>query len=106
MKILCSVVLTIMQRLIPEVIINRKKQGFSSPDESWYRGENLSYVRELLLSPRAVITELINPAYIESVIRKHCEEGVNLRLLIWSLLSFEMWLRLFLMGEEPPEGVG
>ena len=27
-----------MQGFIPERIINRKKQGFSAPDESWYRG--------------------------------------------------------------------
>jgi asparagine synthase (glutamine-hydrolysing) len=33
---------------IPETIINRKKQGFSAPDESWYRGENADYIKELL----------------------------------------------------------
>lgn len=28
-----------MSEILPPSIINRKKQGFSSPDESWYRGE-------------------------------------------------------------------
>ena len=30
-----------MQRLIPAEIIDRKKQGFSGPYQSWYRGESL-----------------------------------------------------------------
>ena len=39
-----------MKGFIPERIINRKKQGFSAPDESWYRGKNADYIKELLLS--------------------------------------------------------
>lgn len=41
-----------MQDLIPSKIVNRKKQGFSAPDESWYRGENASFVKDLLLSKK------------------------------------------------------
>ena len=35
-----------MSHILPEKIVNRKKQGFSAPDESWYRGENAQYVKE------------------------------------------------------------
>ena len=43
-----------MSNFIPEKIINRKKQGFSAPDESWYRGENADYVKELLLNKKTI----------------------------------------------------
>ncbi|WP_332910199.1 asparagine synthase-related protein [Algoriphagus boritolerans] len=41
-----------MMDFIPEKIIKRKKQGFSAPDESWYRGENADYIKELLLNKK------------------------------------------------------
>ena len=48
-----------MQGFIPERIINRKKQGFSAPDESWYRGKNADYIKELLLSQDTLSTKYI-----------------------------------------------
>ncbi len=50
-----------MHGFIPEKIVNRKKQGFSAPDESWYRGENAAYVKELLLNKKTISSEFINP---------------------------------------------
>jgi asparagine synthase (glutamine-hydrolysing) len=84
-----------MQELIPEKIINRKKQGFSAPDESWYRGENAQYVKELLLSPKLYSSEFINKDYIQFIVKEHIAKGINHRLLIWSFLNFEMWCRTF-----------
>lgn len=85
-----------MQNLIPEVIIKRQKQGFSAPDESWYRGENLQYVKEELLNKKAACRDFINPKYIEKIIDEHVNRNINHRLLIWSFLNFEWWCRIFL----------
>lgn len=88
-----------MKTLIPEKIISRKKQGFSAPDESWYRGENAAYVQELLLSKKIVSSEFINPDYIRRIIDEHIHNKMNHRLLIWSFMNFEWWCRIFLKGE-------
>jgi asparagine synthase (glutamine-hydrolysing) len=85
-----------MAGFIPEKIINRKKQGFSAPDESWYRGENASYIKELLLDRQTVSSEFINGDYIKKIVKEHTEEHVNHRLLIWSFMNFEWWCRKFL----------
>jgi asparagine synthase (glutamine-hydrolysing) len=84
-----------MEELIPSSIVNRKKQGFSAPDESWYRGENAAYVRELLLYNNPKSTYFINPDFIKKIVIEHTEKGKNHRLLIWSLMSFEFWCRNF-----------
>ncbi len=89
-----------MMDLIPEKIINRKKQGFSAPDESWYRGENAAYVKELLLGKKIASHEFINPKFIENTIHEHCDKRINHRLLIWSLMNFEWWCRIFLNNEQ------
>ena len=89
-----------MKQLIPKTIINRQKQGFSAPDESWYRGENAKYIKELLLRNDAVSSDYINPDYINKVVNEHINDKINHRLLIWSFLSFEWWCRIFLNKEE------
>jgi asparagine synthase (glutamine-hydrolysing) len=85
-----------MMDLIPEKIINRKKQGFSAPDESWYRGENAQYVKDLLLSKETSSSHFINHQYIEKIVNDHIGKKINHRLLIWSFLNFELWCKLFL----------
>ena len=91
-----SVLRKAMSRLIPPEIIERRKQGFSGPYDSWYRGESLEYIRRLLSSPRSRYREYVNPAFVESVIMEHTSGHRNHRLLIWSLLCFEVWLRKFM----------
>ena len=85
-----------MQDYIPEQILNRKKQGFSAPDENWYRGENADYIKEILLHSDTLCTEYINKDFIKKIVNEHLNEGINHRLLIWSFLNFEWWCRIFL----------
>jgi asparagine synthase (glutamine-hydrolysing) len=89
-----------MLDFMPEKIINRNKQGFSAPDESWYRGENAAYIKELLLSKRTVSADFINQDYIKEIVDNHINNHVNHRLLIWSFMNFEWWCRIFLNNEK------
>ena len=85
-----------MEDYIPEKIINRDKQGFSAPDESWYRGENANYIKEILLSNETISTKYINKDFLLKIINEHTKQNINHRLLIWSFLNFEWWCRIFL----------
>jgi asparagine synthase (glutamine-hydrolysing) len=89
-----------MAALLPPDILTKRKQGFSPPDQSWYRGPTMDYIRELLLDPRTLGRGYFRPAYIEEMLAEHLGGRVNHRLLIWSLLCFEWWNRLFI-DEEP-----
>jgi asparagine synthase (glutamine-hydrolysing) len=89
-----------MMSFMPERIINRKKQGFSAPDESWYRGENAAYIKELLLEKKTVSSEYINQDYVRKIVNEHINNHVNHRLLIWSFMNFEWWCKIFLNGEK------
>jgi asparagine synthase (glutamine-hydrolysing) len=88
-----------MMGFMPEKIINRKKQGFSAPDESWYRGENAAYIKELLLNKKTVSSDFVNQDYIRKIVHEHTEKRVNHRLLIWSFMCFEWWCRIYLNNE-------
>ncbi len=95
-----SVFRNAMKSYLPDAVVNRKKQGFSAPDESWYRGENAQYIKELLLHRNTCCSEFIDIKYMERIIHEHTEQHINHRLLIWSFLCFEWWCRIFLHGEK------
>jgi asparagine synthase (glutamine-hydrolysing) len=84
-----------MNHIIPPEVTERAKQGFSAPDASWFRGESIDYINSLLRDPRARIYEFVNPGYTVQRLDEHTAGFRNHRLFIWSLLSFEWWLRTF-----------
>jgi asparagine synthase (glutamine-hydrolysing) len=88
-----------MAGFLPREILEKPKQGFSPPDESWYRGPTMDGIRALLLEPRSLERGYFEPAAIRRVLDEHLGGRRNNRLLIWSLLTFEWWNRLFVDGE-------
>jgi len=84
-----------MEKILPPTVTAGRKQGFSAPDESWFRGRNEAFVRARLLRPEAHIHDYVNAAFIRRVLDQHVSRQANNRLLIWSLLSLETWLEQF-----------
>lgn len=87
-----------MERYIPYQITEREKQGFSAPDASWFKGESIDYVRRLLFRNDAKIYKFLAPDAVQRLVNEHIEGRQNRRLLIWSLIYFENWCRMFNIG--------
>ena len=83
---------------VPDSVINRSKQGFSAPLASWLDGGLGSEVRDLLLSRQARSRGYFSPAYVEKVIDRALKRHRDIWRL-WSLVTFEMWCRIFADGE-------
>jgi len=88
-----------MSMSMPAHVTGRAKQGFSAPDASWFRGESIDYVNSLLRDTRSPIYEFLKPEYVMGRLDEHTSGHINHRLFIWSLLSFEWWLRNFASGD-------
>lgn len=88
-----------MVDFMPDEILNRKKQGFSAPDENWYRNENAAFVEQNLLSKNSFIQSIIQPNFINQILQEHNLNKKNHRLLIWSFLNMETWGKTFLLNE-------
>ena len=82
-----------MARHLPKEIANREKQGFSAPDASWFKGESIDFVRRTLVEGDARIYQWLDRSTVHELIDDHLSGRENRRLLIWSLLSVEAWIR-------------
>lgn len=84
---------SVMARIIPPEITNGYKQGFSSPDGSWFKGESIRFVEKELGNQRSPMYNLIDFATTQSLCAEHLRGETNRRLLIWSLLSLNVLTR-------------
>ena len=75
-----------MSRYLPANVVNAKKQGFSAPDASWFKGESINFVKKKLLDKNAPIFSVMEYHEIKKLLTNHFEGKENKRLLIWSLL--------------------
>ena len=82
----------VMSRLIPDEVTKAEKQGFSSPDASWFKGESIDFVRRTLLEGKPRIYEILDRDAVDGLVNEHLCGGQNRRLLIWSLLNVETWM--------------
>ena len=84
-----------MSKYIPEDIHKAVKQGFSSPDNSWFKGESIDFVKAKLLNSDANIYKYMDKDATQKLINEHLEAKHNRRLFVWSLLNFEEWSSIY-----------
>ena len=76
-----------MSSYIPNDITSAPKQGFSSPDASWFKGDSIDFVRREILNDTAPINNVLDKDVIKSLVGEHLNGEKNRRLLVWSLLN-------------------
>ena len=78
-----------MGAYIPMDITKAQKQGFSSPDASWFKGESIDFVNKNLRDKNSKIYEFLDYSVVNRLVKEHMEGSKNRRLLIWSFLNIE-----------------
>jgi asparagine synthase (glutamine-hydrolysing) len=82
-------------RYLPPEIIERPKVGFRVPLDAWFRGSLRGFVHEALLSPESFVGSTLNRDYVATLVRRHCDGHADESLRLWTLLSLEIWHRVF-----------
>ncbi len=80
-----------LAKYLDDQIVNDKKQGFSSPDASWFRGESIDYVKKVLNTNLSFFN---NDTKLD-IFNQHVSEEKNNRLAIWSILYLTKINRIF-----------
>ena len=72
------------REILPEKIISRKKKGFKSPTNKWFKEES-NLIREILLDERSNFATIFNQNYIAQILNQH-SNGFNREKQIFLLL--------------------
>ena len=81
-----------LSRYLDSKITQAKKQGFSSPDASWFRGESIDYIKsELKNTPK-----FLDKTIFRQIIEEHMKGQNNNRLAIWAFLYLKKFGEIFL----------
>lgn len=87
-----SIMRDVMADIMPDEVTSASKQGFSSPDASWFRRESSEFVHLRLRNPSSRIWEYLDFATAQALLDEHQSGTANRRLLMWSLLSVDSLL--------------
>ena len=82
----------VMRSYVPDSIAMGQKQGFSSPDASWFKGESIDFVKRKLFNDYIPLYDYLDYKTVEKLVNQHLSGSVNRRLLIWSLLNMDQFL--------------
>ncbi|MDI6794840.1 MAG: asparagine synthase C-terminal domain-containing protein [bacterium] len=85
-----------MRGILPDELIDRKKQGFPVPINRFFKHEMREFVSEILLSQKAKGRDYFNSSHVENLLKRHQEEGTDHSAKIWVLLVFELWCREYI----------
>jgi len=86
----------VLKRFVPEENLTRAKMGFGIPIGHWFRSNMQTFLRETLLSEKALARGLFNRDKVRQMIDQHVERKVDHDQRLWSLLMLELWFERFI----------
>lgn len=81
----------ILYRRIPREMVDRPKQGFMIPLDSWLRRDLKELVGDYLSRDRLARAGILNPDAVTRAVDEFYAGHERLTMPVWFLLAFEMW---------------
>ena len=86
--------------LLPEEIIQKRKQGFMVPLGRWLKEDLKNLTLDLLSEKNIKKRGYFNSSYIKEILKQHYQGKSNFSDLLWALLNLEMWHQIFIDRNE------
>lgn len=81
----------VLERHVPRALIDRPKQGFEVPIDTWLRGPLRDWAEAMLDMNRLAIQNFLEPAPIRAVWSEHLSGARNHDEALWAVLMFQAW---------------
>ncbi|HKY28596.1 MAG TPA: asparagine synthase (glutamine-hydrolyzing) [Pyrinomonadaceae bacterium] len=85
-----------LKKLVPAENLERRKMGFGVPIGHWFRGEMQPFLREVLLSEKALGRGLFKSQTVNRLVDSHARREGDFSAQLWTLLMLELWFREFI----------
>ncbi len=81
-----------VKNILPPEILSHKKQGFSVPLNSWFKGDLKDYANDVLLNSRH-LNGFIQKGKVEQLLKNNQKGIRDYSDKIWSLVFLDEWLK-------------
>ncbi|MGY4287258.1 asparagine synthase (glutamine-hydrolyzing) [Bradyrhizobium sp. LM2.7] len=81
----------VLDRHVPQSLIDRPKAGFSVPLDSWLRGPLKSWTLDLLSPARLQAQQVFNVKLVEQRVREHMSGARSHGYWLWNVLMVQAW---------------
>ena len=85
-----------LRGMLPDVVLDRPKMGFSAPIAHWFRNELREMAYDVLLSPTTVQRGYFRKQVMAQLLDEHCTGRQDHAETLWQLLVLELWHRTFI----------
>ncbi|HXM34022.1 MAG TPA: asparagine synthase (glutamine-hydrolyzing) [Pyrinomonadaceae bacterium] len=86
----------VLRKLLPSQNLDRRKMGFGVPVGHWFRGKLEPFLRETVLSEKALKRELFKPEAVRRLVDLHVKGERDYSHQLWTLLMLELWFERFI----------
>jgi len=86
----------VLRRLLPAENLDRRKMGFGVPIGHWFRGKMQPFLREVVLSDKALRRGLFKPEVVKQLVEQHTRSERDYSHQLWTLLMLELWFLRFI----------
>jgi asparagine synthase (glutamine-hydrolysing) len=86
----------VLRKLLPAENLERRKMGFGVPIGHWFRGKLQPFLRETILSEKALNRGLFRPQEINRLVELHTRSERDYSPQLWTLLMLELWFNEFI----------
>tara|TARA_Y100001968_G_scaffold332789_1_gene392261 strand:+ start:227 stop:2119 length:1893 start_codon:yes stop_codon:yes gene_type:complete len=76
-----------MKQYIPKEVTDLEKQGFSAPDQTWFKKDSYDYIQERIYNPNSKLYDILDYKSTTKLVDEHINGEHNRRLFIWGLLN-------------------
>ena len=81
--------------ILPDNIINRKKQGFAAPVDNWFATDLHNYAKNEIINGYFVRNNYLNKQYIDNLFERAKNPSNKLGSAIYALLNLNLWYKKF-----------
>lgn len=80
------------ESVLPKEIIYRKKKGFKSPTEKWFRGEKGLMYKDMLIANNSVFGQVFDANEVAKIFDMHMNGKRNMEKQLFTLISIYYWM--------------
>lgn len=84
----------VFKPFIPESLLYRKKMGFTTPLDDWFRTELKAIGESKLLCAHSGLSQFFSRDELNQVWQEH-QKGTQHGTVLWSMLMFELWFEKY-----------